>query len=44
MHIFIYIYIYIYLCMYMNIINHVYQLHELPQNHSGNNREGTLFS
>ena len=30
--------------MYMNIIHHVYQLHGLSQNHSGNNREGTLFS
>ena len=46
-------YIYIYICMYIYIyiyIVHIYnctscaQVHELPQSHFGDNREGTLFS
>ena len=43
---FLYIYIYI-LCIYIHMyIYHTscVQVHELPQSHCGDNREGTLFS
>ena len=47
----IYIYIYIYINIYAIRTSNIYanrtscaQVHELPQSHCGDNREGTLFS